>query len=204
MRMLWQDIRFGVRMLLKNWSFTLVVVLSLAFGIGANTAIFSIVDVALLKQLPVRSPEQLVMLDTFNERGEQRDFSHPLFEQMRARNKVFSGMFAAMDGTRRMDVATESAQLGKAEVQLVSGEYFDVLGVNAFLGRTLTPSDDQTPGAHPVAVLSYGFWQRAFAGDNSIIGQTVRLRTSLLPSSVSLRAPFLESLSDARRIFGRH
>ena len=176
MHMLWQDIRFGVRMLLKNWSFTLVVVLSLAFGIGANTAIFSIVDVVLLKQLPVRSPEQLVMLDTFNERGEQRDFSHPLFEQMRARNKVFSGMFAAMDGTRRMDVTNESAQLGKAEVQLVSGEYFDVLGVNAFLGRTLTPSDDQTPGAHPVAVLSYGFWQRAFAADNSIIGQTIRLK----------------------------
>ena len=202
MRMLWQDIRFGVRMLLKNWSFTLVVVLSLAFGIGANTAIFSIVDVALLKQLPVRSPEQLVMLDTFNERGEQRDFSHPLFEQMRARNKVFSGMFAAMDGTRRMDVATESAQLGKAEVQLVSGEYFDVLGVNAFLGRTLTPSDDQTPGAHPVAVLSYGFWQRAFAGDNSIIGQTVRLKDQpFTVIGVTPRAFFGESVGRAPDIW---
>ena len=202
MRMLWQDIRFGVRMLLKNWSFTLVVVLSLAFGIGANTAIFSIVDVALLKQLPVRSPEQLVMLDTFNERGEQRDFSHPLFEQMRARNKVFSGMFAAMDGTRRMDVATESAQLGKAEVQLVSGEYFDVLGVNAFLGRTLTSSDDQTPGAHPVAVLSYGFWQRAFAGDNSIIGQTVRLKDQpFTVIGVTPRAFFGESVGRAPDIW---
>ena len=202
MRMLWQDIRFGVRMLLKNWSFTLVVVLSLAFGIGANTAIFSIVDVALLKQLPVRSPEQLVMLDTFNERGEQRDFSHPLFEQMRARNKVFSGMFAAMDGTRRMDVATESAQLGKAEVQLVSGEYFDVLGVNAFLGRTLTPSDDQTPGAHPVVVLSYGFWQRAFAGDNSIIGQTVRLKDQpFTVIGVTPRAFFGESVGRAPDIW---
>jgi predicted permease len=116
------------------------------------------------------------MLDTFNERGEQRNFSHPVFEQLRTRNKVFSGMFAAMDGTRRMDVATESAQLGQAEVQLVSGEYFDVLGVNAFLGRTLASSDDQTPGAHPVAVLSYGFWQRAFAGENSIISKTIRLK----------------------------
>jgi predicted permease len=200
--MLWQDIRFGVRMLLKNWSFTFVVVLSLAFGIGANTAIFSIVDVVLLKQLPVRSPEQLVMLDTFNERGEQRDFSHPLFEQMRARNKVFSGMFAAMDGTRRMDVATDSAQLGKAEVQLVSGEYFDVLGVNAFLGRTVTPSDDQTPGAHPVAVLSYGFWQRAFAADNSIIGKSIRLKDQpFTVIGVTPRAFFGEAVGRAPDIW---
>ena len=176
MQTLWQDIRFGVRMLRKNWSFTVIVVLSLAFGIGANTAIFTIVDVVLIKQLPVRNPEQLVMLDTFEERGEQRDFSHPVFEQLRARNQVFSGMFAAMDGTRRLDVASESAALGPAEVQLVSGEYFEVLGVNAFLGRTLAPSDDQTPGAHPVAVLSYGFWQRAFAGDSSIIGKTIKLK----------------------------
>jgi predicted permease len=202
MHMLWQDIRFGVRMLLKNWSFTLVVVLSLAFGIGANTAIFSIVDVVLLRQLPVRSPEQLVMLDTFNERGEQRNFSHPLFEQMRARNKVFSGMFAAMDGTRRMDVVAESAQLGKAEVQLVSGEYFDVLGVNALLGRTLTSSDDQTPGAHPVAVLSYGFWQRAFAGENSIIGKTIRLKDqSFTIIGVTPRAFFGEAVGRAPDIW---
>jgi len=176
MLMLWQDIRFGVRMLLKNWSFTLVVVLSLAFGIGANTAIFSIVDVVLIKQLPVRNPEQLVVLDTFSERGEQRDIAYPIFEQLRARNKVFSGMFAAMDGTRRLDVAGEFSGLGQAEVQLVSGEYFEVLGVNAILGRTLTVSDDQTPGAHPVAVLSYGFWQRAFAGDTSITGKTIRIK----------------------------
>src|SRR6185436_16836143 len=176
MLMLWQDIRFGVRMLLKNWSFTLVVVLSLAFGIGANTAIFSIVDVVLIKQLPVRNPEQLVVLDTFSERGEQRDIAHPIFEQLRARNKVFSGMFAAMDGTRRLDVAGEFSGLGQAEVQLVSGEYFEVLGVNAILGRTLTVSDDQTPGAHAVAVLSYGFWQRAFAGDTSITGKTIRIK----------------------------
>ena len=124
MQTLWQDIRFGLRMLRKNWSFTVIVILSLAFGIGANTAIFTIVDVVLIKQLPVRNPEQLVMLDTFEERGEQRDFSHPVFEQLRARNTIFSGMFAAMDGTRRLEVASESAALGPAEVQLVSGEYF--------------------------------------------------------------------------------
>src|SRR5262245_2949953 len=154
MHMLWQDIRFGARTLLKNWPLTFVIVLSLALGIGANTAIFSLVDLVLIKQLPVRNPEQLVMLDMFDERGEQRDFSHPLFEQLRARNQVFSGMFAAMDGTRRLDFASESAALGPAEVELVSGEHFEVLGVNAALGRTLSRSDARTPAAHPCVVSS--------------------------------------------------
>src|SRR5262245_61291938 len=100
---LWQDIRFGLHMLIKSPSFTTVAMLSLALGIGANTAIFSLFDAVLLKQLPVKSPEQLVALDTFNERGEQRNFAYPLFESLRARNKVFSGVFAAADGTTRME-----------------------------------------------------------------------------------------------------
>ncbi len=178
MRTLWQDVRFGLRMLLKNPTFTAVAVLSLALGIGANTAIFSLVDAVLLKQLPVNRPDQLLVLDTFNQRGEQRNFAHAVFEELRTRNKTLSGMFAATDGTTRMDVsAPESGgPKGQAEVQLVSGEYFQVLGVNAFVGRTLTSADDQTEGAHPVAVLSYGFWQSAFGGDRSIVGRTLTIK----------------------------
>jgi predicted permease len=178
MQTLWQDVRFGLRMLLKNPSFTTVAVLSLALGIGANTAIFSLFDAVLLKQLPVKSPEHLVALDTFNERGEQRNFAHPIFESLRARNKVFSGMFAAADGTTRMDVAVPESggPKGQAEVQLVSGEYFQVLGVNAVIGRTLTSADDQMPGAHSIAVLSYGFWQSDFAGDSSVVGKTLTIK----------------------------
>ncbi len=178
MQTLWQDVRFGLRMLLKNLSFTTVAVLSLALGIGANTAIFSLFDAVLLKQLPVKDPEQLVALDTFNERGEQRNFSHPVFESLRARSKAFSGMFAAGDGTLRMDVAAPESgdRKGQAEVQIVSGEYFQVLGVNAAIGRTLTPTDDQTPGAHPVAVLSDGFWQSYFAGDRSVVGKSFTIK----------------------------
>jgi hypothetical protein len=178
MQTFWQDIRFGLRMLLKNPSFTTVAVLSLALGIGANTAIFTLFDAVLLKRLPVKSPEQLVVLDTFNERGEQRNFSHPVFASLRARSKVFSGMFAAGDGTVRMDVAVSESgdRKGQAEVQIVSGEYFQVLGVNAVIGRTLTVNDDQIPDAHPVAVLSYDFWQSYFAGDSSVVGKNLSIK----------------------------
>jgi predicted permease len=175
---MFQDLRFGMRLLLKNPGFTAVAVLSLALGIGANTAIFSLVDAVLLKLLPVRNPEQLVALDSFSQRGEHRNFSHPLFEQLRARTSVFSGLFAAVDGTSRMEMdgPESGGQTEQAEVQLVSGEYFQVLGVNAVVGRMLTAEDDQTPGAHPVAVLSYGFWQRRFAGDAAIIGKSITLK----------------------------
>ena len=178
MHTLWQDVCFGLRMLLKNPSFTAVAVLSLALGIGANTAIFSLVDAVLLKPLPVKSPEHLVALETFNERGEQRNFAHPVFEQLRARNRVFSGMFAATDGTQRLEVMSNESggSTVQAEVQLVSGEYFQVLGVNAASGQTLTSADDQTPGAHPVAVISYGFWQSYFAGDSSAVGKILTIK----------------------------
>jgi predicted permease len=171
-----QDIRFALRHLLKNPAFTCVAVLSLALGIGANTAIFSLVDAVMVKMLPVRHPEQLVALDSFTQRGEQRDFSYPLFKYLRDRKSSFSGVFAASDGTSRMATKMPSSDdTEPAEVQMVSGEYFQVLGVDAFVGRLLSPEDDAT-GANPVAVLSYNFWQRQFAGDFSVIGQTITVK----------------------------
>src|SRR5262245_6026517 len=175
---MFHDLRFGIRLLWKNRGFTAVAALSLALGIGANTAIFSLVDAVLLKTLPVKSPEQLVLLEAFNQRGERRNFSYKVFEQLRAPTRYFSGVLAS-PGTSRMEMADpgSGARTEQAEVQLVSGEYFHVLGVNAVVGRTLTNADDLTPGAHPVAVLSYDFWQRRFAGDVSVIGKDLTLKS---------------------------
>lgn len=125
-----QDLRFGLRLLLKNRSFTVVAVLSLALGIGANTAIFSLVDAVLIKSLPVKSPEQLVAFDCQNNRGEQRNFSHPAFKELRSRTPGFSGIFAAMDGTSRLEMTgsrnyiqfTSELRAGYAEVSNLSAD----------------------------------------------------------------------------------
>jgi predicted permease len=175
---IWLDLRYGARTLLRHKGFAAVALLTLALGIGANTAIFSLVDAVLLKQLPVNNPEQLVALDSFNRRGEQRNFSHPVFAQLRANTAVFTGMTAATDGTSTFDLAGPESNQGAAhaEVQMISGEYFQVLGVNAVLGRMTTIADDQSPGANPVAVLSYAFWKRHFGGDASVIGKSLTLK----------------------------
>jgi predicted permease len=178
LEVLWQDLRYGVRILLKSKGFTAVAVLSLALGIGANTAIFSLVDPILLRLLPVKNPEQLVVIKSVNERGEENyEHHYSLFEQLRAHTQVFSGIYAN-GGVHSVDmVGPESGnQTEKANLMLVSGEYFQVLGVNAVLGRTLTAADNQTLGAHPVAALSYSFWQRRFAGDPAVIGKVVSLK----------------------------
>jgi predicted permease len=176
---MFQDLRFGIRLLWKNPGFTAVAALSLALGIGANTAIFSLVDAVLLKMLPVKNPEQLVALEGFNQRGElNKVFSYPIFERLRDRSQVFTGVLAAEDDTNRVEMVgpEPGARTEQAEVQLVSGEYFQVLGVNAVAGRLLTVADNQKPGAHPVAALSYGFWRRRFAGDSAVIGQNITVK----------------------------
>ena len=170
-----QDLRYAVRMLRTSPGFAAVAVLTLALGIGANTAIFTLVDAVLLTALPVESPRQLVVLDVITARGEKQNLSYPLFERIRGDVDAFSGVFAALDGVDHMDVAGpgSSGRSEEAKVQLVSGEYFPVLGVKALVGRTLAP-DDNRPGGEPgVAVLSYSFWQRRFAGDASVIGANV-------------------------------
>jgi predicted permease len=175
---LWQDLRYGVRILLKSKGFTAVAVLSLALGIGANTAIFSLFDPILLRLLPVKNPEQLVVIKSVDERGEENyEHRYSLFEQLRAHMQVFSGIYAN-GGIHSVDVVGPESgnQTEKANLMLVSGEYFQVLGVNAVLGRTLTAADNQTLGAHPVAALSYSFWQRRFAGDPAVIGKVVSLK----------------------------
>ena len=165
---LWQDLRYGLRMLLKNPSFTAVAVITLALGIGANTAIFSLIDAVLLKMLPVQRPEELVEFSRSSEHGSGTSFSYPAFEQFRDRNQSLSGVLTMSKTPLRLtgDGDTESPQ-----GQYVSGNFFSLLGVEAWLGRTITPQDDTPSDAgSPVAVISYGLWQRRFGGDPSVVG----------------------------------
>ena len=170
---MFQDLRYGVRMLLKAKGFTTVAVLSLALGIGANTAIFSLLDAVLFKNLPIKQPEQLVVVAAAapGQTG-QMPFSYPLFCELRDKTSGFSGMFAhdVLPMSMSGDGHTERV-LG----ELVSGNFFSVLGAGAHLGRVLSEADDQTPGAHPVTVISYNFWQRRFGADPQIVGKTLSL-----------------------------
>ncbi|HEY6390630.1 MAG TPA: ABC transporter permease, partial [Bryobacteraceae bacterium] len=185
---LWQDLRFAARTLLARPGFLIVALLSLGLGIGANTAIFSLIDAVMLRILPVSHPERLVLLTDpgwsgvaveTTERGTRNVLSYPEFEQLRVHNSVFSGMFAAQSALSDLEVLTGRGQQSvKAHVQLVSGEFFDVLGVQPILGRAFTPQEDRVQGANPVGVISYGFWQREFSGDASVIGRTVRVGQS--------------------------
>jgi predicted permease len=187
----WQDIRYGLRMLRKSPGFTVVVVLTLALGIGANTAIFSLVDTFLLRVLLVKDPQQLVFIRTTRPKGGTRvDFSYATFEALRGHNNSFSGMFA-WDGSRVSAVLNGQAEIIDAD--FVSGKYWDVLGVAALLGRTFTADDDQ-PGKNPVAVISYDLWQRHYARDPAVVGKTLYLG----------RIPFTVVGVTSPRFFGRN
>jgi predicted permease len=172
-----QDLKYALRGMRRAPLFTIAAILSLAFGIGANTAIFSLLDQVILQALPVKHPEQLVLVARRGKQYGQSSWgpdriSYPVYEAFRDRNQVFSGMFC------RYPLAVDFAAGNHTErvnAELVSGSYFPVLGVGAALGRTLTADDDRIPGAHPVAMLSYGFWQTRFASDPAIIGQTIAI-----------------------------
>ncbi len=186
MERFWQDLRFATRTLLRSPGFLIVALLSLGLGIGANTAIFSLINAVMLRALPVDHPEQLVLLTDpgssgvaveSTQTGVRSILAYPEFEQLRAHNSVFAGMFAAQSDPSRLDVFTghgAAEQSTKAQVQLVSGEFFGVLGLRPILGRAFTPAEDRAPGANPVAVISYGFWQREFGGASGVVGRTIR------------------------------
>jgi predicted permease len=172
-----QDLRYGVRMLLRHKGFTLVAALSLALGIGANTAIFSLIDAVLLKMLPVERPEQLYFVQNV---GPQRPTGgappYPCFERFRERDQFFSGLAAF---TRRDPKLTFDGQVEQVSGQFVSGNYFELLGVNPLLGRVISPADDEVPekgGADGlVAVISYEYWTRRFARSPDTIGKVVQI-----------------------------
>ena len=172
-RLLWRNLQYGARRLGRKPGFTLIAVLSLAVGIGANTVIFSLINVILLREPPVRAPEELVNLYISTLDFPYNNFSYPDFRDVRDETgEVFAGVSAtrAILAQVDRDGAIEML-LGEA----VSGNYFTLLGVEAAIGRTLLPEDDLAPGAHPVVVLSHGYWQSAFGGDPDVVGQAIRL-----------------------------
>ena len=185
MRAIWQDIRFGARMLAKHPGFTAIAVLTLALGIGANTAIFSLVNQVLLRRLPVQNPDELVVLRSpgpmrghvWSDGDEAQSFSYPMYKRLRDSNSVFSGMLA------RFAIPASIASRGTTERgsgELVSGNYFDVLGLRPTLGRLFTLDDDRVPGAQPVAVLSHAYWTRRFGGDSGVLNQTLLVNNTPL------------------------
>jgi predicted permease len=168
-----QDIRYGLRMLAKNPGFTIVAVLTLALGIGANTAVFSLVDVVLFRPLPIRRPSEVVRVCGGKTRGEAywRTNSYPSYLEYRDNTDFFIGLAACLD---RLPVNISAGKLGTDRVVagMVTGNYFQTLGVEAARGRTIAPVDDHL-GAPPVAMLSHDFCRRHFSSDASVLGMTV-------------------------------
>jgi predicted permease len=169
-----QDLRYASRMLVRSPGFTAVTVLTLALGIGANTGLFSLVNAVLLGNLPVRNPQELVVVKYTDSRSQQaeEDFSYPMYQALRDKNTVFASVLTRSGVNFN---ASYGGQSERAVGELISGSYFETLGVQPFLGRLIGPEDDRTPGAHPVAVLSYGYWQRRFGSDPSIVGKNITL-----------------------------
>ncbi len=170
--------RHSLRILKQNPGFAAIAILSLALGIGANTAIFTLINTVLLKPLPVSHPEQLVNF-AINPDEPQAYFSNPDFEYIRDHNQSFSGVMAA-SGARQVafEVTGDAAPSQLIGVSIVSGEYFDVLGVIPAAGRVLDAEDNKTEDAHPYVVLDYSFWKRRFGGDPDIAGRKVMLNGS--------------------------
>ncbi|PYT35370.1 MAG: hypothetical protein DMG58_02300, partial [Acidobacteria bacterium] len=192
-----QDVRFGLRMLAKNPGFTAVAVITLALGIGANTAIFTLVDAIMIKSLPVANPKQLyrlgdndnccVMTGTQNG-GSFVLYSYQLYEYLRDHTPEFSHLAAFTPFLADLSVRRSGAS-GPAEPyegELVSGDYFEMFGIGAFAGRLFTSKDD-TAGAPPVAVMSYHTWQEHFGLDPAVIGATFTINQ--LPYTVVGIAP---------------
>jgi len=175
---LFQDFRFAFRMLAKSPGFTFVAVLTLALGIGANTAIFSLTDQILLRTLPIAHPEELVLLRSpgrgpghvSTDGDEAASFSYPTYKDLREQSSAFSGLLARY--AISLNVAGRG-QSATAEGELVSGNYFQVLGVTPALGRIFSMQDETAPGANPVVVLSYGYWMRQFGGSPAALNQVL-------------------------------
>lgn len=172
MTTLWQDLRYAARTLWKTPGFTAVAVLSLALGIGANTAIFSFVNAVLLRALPVAEPERLVFVFNGTRAEPYNVAPYPDYVDYRDRNSVFSDLAAYSGITVSLNHNEGAEQISGL---IVSGNYFDVLGVGARAGRTFLPEEDQTPGAQPVVVIGHGLWQRLFGGDSNAVGKQMLL-----------------------------
>jgi predicted permease len=179
-----KDIRYGIRGLAKRPGFTIVIVLTLALGIGANTAIFTLVNAVLLKNLPVGKPEELVLFGDATGEGTSRGdpptgewdlYSYDAYKYIRAHNDAFQDICAFRSGESRLSVSPAgSPNVHRAQGHLVTGNYFSLLGVQTILGRPLTPDDDQL-NAPPAAVISYRYWKEQLGSDSAIVGKSMSI-----------------------------
>jgi predicted permease len=169
-----RDLNFALRTLRRTPGFTLVAVLTLALGIGANTAIFTLLNQVLLRLLPVKDPHSLVMLTMrgkhYGSNWGSNAISYPMYKDFKEHNEVFSGMMARFPIYASVTLGNASERV-KAE--LVSGSYFDVLGVTTAIGRPFTPDDDKTKDGHPLVILSYNYWRDKFGAKADVIGSTI-------------------------------
>src|ERR1700733_7153685 len=169
---MWQDLRYGLRMLAKSPSLTSIMAITLALGIGANTAIFSVVNGFLLRPLPVPQPQQITVLAI-----QQKDaplgssgFSYPEFADFRAQAASFSDVFALALTTLQI---TADEKSDKCSANYVSGNFFSALRIKPALGRLILPNGAEIPGEQPLIVLGYSYWQKRFGGDPSVVGRLI-------------------------------
>jgi len=185
-----QDLRYAARTLVKNKAFTAVAVLSIALGVGANTAIFSVINAVMLKSLPVKNPQELVVVGSttsvgsVSQGGPRKDlYSNQFFQKFRERQQMFSDVYAtgrseALNVSRQRENGQDASNPGDTRGRFVSGNFFEMLGVRALIGRTITPEDDRVAGGSPVTVMGYGYWERDFARDPSIVGKNLVINGS--------------------------
>lgn len=181
LELLFKDIQYGFRMIARNPGFTLIAVLSLALGIGANTAIFTLIDAVMLRSLPVKHPDELVAMGNtartggLSTGGPRLDIvSYPFYQRLRDRNQVFSGVLATGRGGV-LDASIDGGGPERVRGRMVSDNYFEVLGVEPVRGRVFASGDDRKPGANPVAVISYDYWVTRFGRDESIVGRKMKI-----------------------------
>ena len=182
---LWQDVRLGMRGLLKSPGFTLVALLSLTLGIGANTAIFTLMNAIMLRPLPVEKSQQLVLFGDGRAAGSTKSlpdsswrlFSYPFFHTFSGKAQSFAGLAAVNSNQLQSHASVAGGALEPIHIDLVSGSYFGMLGVPAILGRVIGAADDGAPGSGPVAVASYGWFERHFHGDPAALGTVVRVQS---------------------------
>src|SRR5215510_13052559 len=170
---LWQDIRYGARMLLKNPGVTIIVIIALALGIGANSAIFSVVNAVLLRPMPYEQSDRLVFLNEQSPVLDEMSISYPNFSDWRAQNQTFEKMGVYNRASYNLTGTGEAERIVTGQV---SADLFSVLRVNAAQGRVFT-NDEDKPGGTPVVLLSYPLWQRRFGGQTSILNQNITLNS---------------------------
>src|SRR5215471_1331666 len=174
METLFHDLRFGFRRLIKTPGFAIIALLSLALGVGANTAIFSLVNLILFRPLPIANPAEVVSVSAVGKDGVMAAFSYPNYIDFRDSNKVLSGLLVS-----RFTYMSLSRNGNNEKIwgNLVSGNYFETLGVKPALGRTFLPEEDKTRLSHPVVVISFSFWQTRFGGDPSVVNSDVLINS---------------------------